>query len=105
MESEQRTPDGAPLAPVTGNPVFDYRSGFRRIAGIVQRILIRLGALIAAVCGGAYLLGGAGPVSGTLVGWMFIAGVLAVAAGLAWGLLWRGRLRTDFREKHGIGVD
>ncbi|GMV80734.1 MAG: hypothetical protein AMXMBFR7_19180 [Planctomycetota bacterium] len=78
----------------TGNPVFDFRAGFRRSAGTLQRVLLWLGL-------GLALGGGAGAALGCAVcGWAALGGLGLLAAGIAWGFWWRSSMRAGFQETY-----
>ena len=82
----------------TGNPVFDFRAGFRRFAGFVQAALLTLGLLALAGAGGLRLAG----VFTTHQAWLCAAGGAGIfIAGFSWGILWRRSVRQAFRKEYG----
>jgi len=83
----------------TGNPVFDYRAGFRRRAHALQNVLMQVGLLQMMAGGVAALF-----LDEKLQAALLIAsacGAGFVFAGIAWGFYWRNKLRADFRAQFG----
>ncbi|MCZ7644672.1 MAG: hypothetical protein M5U26_05200 [Planctomycetota bacterium] len=80
----------------TGNPVFDYRAGFRRSAAGVQKLLLS-GGLLALLAGAGCALPAA---SRAFSIWIALGGLVLLAAGVAWGFLWRRALREGFRKTY-----
>ena len=85
----------------TGNPVFDYRAGFRRAAGAVQRLLLRAGLLVILISLPPALAGGMGLVTEAAALWSLGLGLLLAGAGLLWGFGWRRWLRLAFQRAYG----
>ena len=85
----------------TGNPVFDYRAGFRRAAGAVQRLLLQAGLLVILISLPPALAGGMGPVTQAAALWSLGLGLVLTGAGLLWGFGWRRWLRLAFQREYG----
>ena len=82
----------------TGNPVFDFRAGYRRGAGAAQTALLTLGVL-APIAGGVLRVAS---VLTTPQAWLCAgSGVGLFIAGFAWGIYWRRTVRQDFRKQFG----
>lgn len=90
-------PETAP----TGNPVFDYRAGFRAAAAALQRWLVRLGLFAAILSCVALVVGRAGTLTRETAAWGLLAGLAIAMAGILWGFLWRRKLRQDFQREFG----
>lgn len=84
----------------TGNPVFDYRAGFRTSAAKIQRALILGGLLAFIACGAAALFGDVTPRLRLCTAIASIGGLALMFGGFAWGFYWRRKLRNEFREKY-----
>jgi hypothetical protein len=76
---------------MTGNAVFDFRAGFRRTAGFVQKALL-LGGLTWLTVG-----------SSRAAEWELLTGAEVFGGGIAWGFLWRSSLRQSFQKTYGPG--
>ena len=85
----------------TGNPVFDFQAGRRRLAAAVQRWLFRMGLAVAACGGLAWAIGRVGWLTRASSGYAVLAGLAFCLLGVAWGFFWRRRLRTAFRRAYG----
>lgn len=85
----------------TGNPVFDFRAGFRARAEKIQRALIGGGVALFLACGFAFLFAGISERLRCIAGWASLSGVLLCVLGIAWGFYWRKKLRADFRKQFG----
>jgi hypothetical protein len=81
----------------TGNPVFDYRAGFRAFADTLQRWMLLGGAAIFLVAGIVAVVRTerAREISLLACG----GGALLFVCGVAWGFYWRRLIRAEFREK------
>lgn len=81
----------------TGNPVFDYRAGFRAFADTLQRWMLLGGAAIFLVAGIVAIAckERTREISLPVCG----GGALLFVCGVAWGFYWRRRIRAEFREK------
>lgn len=89
-------PESAP----TGNPVFDYRAGFRRKASAIQNGLL-LGGLGLFVAWSILFFSQleAEYRGGILAG--MCTSLIAIMSGIVWGFLWRRKLRQDFQREFG----
>ena len=83
----------------TGNPVFDYRTSFRRRAALLQSVLMRAGLLVFIVAGALWLA--KAPFALSWSGCVAIAGGATLLAGLIWGYCWRDALVREFKRKFG----
>jgi hypothetical protein len=85
----------------TGNPVFDFRAGFRTRADLFQRFLLGAGLGLLIVGGGVipFFFPAESRLSIALAG--VLGGVALLFAGIAWGFYWRRRLRDEFRKQYG----
>ena len=91
--------------PDTGNPVFDYRAGYRRTAALIQRLLIQGGLLVLFLSGLAFVLASGGEnadVNKTLAAISSAVGALLLVSGICWGFYWRRKIRHEFRSKFGL---
>jgi hypothetical protein len=80
----------------TGNPVFDYRSGYRKSAAEIQRVMIRLG-LLQLFVGAAIYAYNRRPV----MAYFGIMGMVLLLAGVVYGFYWRRKIRNEFRIEFG----
>ncbi|MCW8130443.1 MAG: hypothetical protein KIS92_08860 [Planctomycetota bacterium] len=85
----------------TGNPIFDFRAGFRVTAAAAQRWLTRLGLIVAALSVIAWIVGRVGTLTSERAWIGVLSGVALVLSGVAWGYYWRWKLREDFRKTYG----
>lgn len=83
------------------NPVFTYRAGFRRTAGIVQRWSVLIGFASLLVGSTTWLVAVEGSRAQRAGGWQCLIGLGLIVAGILWGFWWRGRLRAEFRKEFG----
>ena len=83
----------------TGNPVFDYRAGFRAFADKLQRFMLLIGAAVCFVAGIVAIVRTerAREIALLACG----GGALLFLCGVAWGFYWRRKIRAEFREKFG----
>ena len=93
-------PDGP-----TGNPVFDYRAGFRARARKLQHVLISAGLALFSFCGGAFLFGDITERLRCIAGWVSLAGIMLCVLGVVWGIYWRKKLRAEFSKVYGPSQD
>jgi hypothetical protein len=84
---------------MTGNAVFDFRAGFRRTAGFVQKALLLTGAAALLLGGLTWLTVG----SSRAAEWELLTGAAVFGGGIAWGFLWRSSLRQSFQKTYGPG--
>jgi hypothetical protein len=94
------TAAGVPGA--TGNPVFDYRAGFRRVAGAIQRWTGWAGIVCVLLGACTWLSAPGGGLVRRAAVWELAVGSGLVLFSVAWAFLWRGRLRSGFRKRWGI---
>jgi hypothetical protein len=85
----------------TGNPIFDYRAGFRKTAEKIQRVLISGGLLLFLSCGIAFLFAKLADQARMIIGIASVAGIVLVICGVSWAFYWRKKLRAEFCEKFG----
>ena len=82
----------------TGNPVFDFKAGFRSKAATLQRVFFFDG-IIALIVGVALRAFSFENILLILLSrWLPLAGLLLIAIALIWGFAWRSKLRDDFRR-------
>jgi len=84
-----------------GNPVFELHAGFRRSAGLAQKVLLLGGPLLALACGVAWLCKLGGAEAAPLYGYGAALGGVLLIAGVLWGFWWRRWLRREFRKRYG----
>jgi len=87
----------------TGNPVFDYRAGFRSVAATVQNGLIFFGAALGVIAGALYVFASPQHPQRPVMGVAAVLGISLVCAGIGWGLYWPRPIRAKFRETYGPG--
>ena len=85
----------------TGNPVFDFRANFRRAASAVQNGLMLGGLALFAFWGILYIPESLGGAFRDLFLFGMCIGCFSFLAGIAWGFLWRRKLRRDFQSAFG----
>jgi hypothetical protein len=85
---------------LTGNPVFDYKAGFRALAQSVQRVLFYSGCLLTLLSVVSRFV----PIANKALThtlhdalWMGLGLFLSSAA---WGFWWRSKLRSDFKRAY-----
>jgi len=83
----------------SGNPVFDFKAGFRAAAQSIQRILLWNGVFILAVCLAAQFV----PLKNLPLKLTFqygpLLGLGSIVLSTLWGLGWRGYVRDEFRKR------
>ena len=91
-----------PPLTATGNPVFDYKAGFRQTAQSAQRILFLSGILlIIAGIAGRFVVP-ANPEMKLALRYAPLLGVALVGLCGIWGFWWRSKLRADFQREFSI---
>lgn len=88
----------------TGNPIFDFRAGFRRTAAAAQRWLWRLGLIVIGLSLVAAIAGQVATLTRATAWYGVLAGAGLAGAGIAWGYYWRWRVREDFKRAYGAGI-
>ncbi|MBI3830678.1 MAG: hypothetical protein HY291_14245 [Planctomycetes bacterium] len=84
----------------TGNPIFDFRAGFRRKASAVQNGLMLGGLGLFAAWSILFFSRLQGEYrDGILAG--MCTSLIAMLSGIVWGFLWRRKLRQDFQRAFG----
>ena len=91
----------ASIQHTTGNPVFDYKAGFRRTAQSVQRILLLSGILLMAVGIAGRFVALENVAFKLTLRYAPLLGIGLVVLSGVWGFAWRNKLRTDFRREYG----
>ena len=86
------------VAGATGNPVFDYRAGFRRVAGAIQRWSGWVG-IVCLLLGACSWLSAPGGALRRAAVWELAIGAGLAALSIIWGFLWTGWLRAGFRKR------
>jgi hypothetical protein len=89
----------------TGNPVFDYRAGFRARADRVQRALIVGGLFLSVVCGVVFLFADPADSWRRITAYATLACAVLCLLGIAWGFYWRSKIRSEFRALYGPAAD
>ncbi|HYF50397.1 MAG TPA: hypothetical protein VEJ63_13390 [Planctomycetota bacterium] len=84
----------------TGNPVFDYKAGYRRSAAALQKWLLLLGLALFLIAGNMALWAQTRSFLLICAG-VSAFGLLLFVAGIAWGFHWRKKLRAEFRREYG----
>ena len=85
----------------TGNPVFDFKSGFRTRAQSIQRVLFLSGCLeIAAGIASRFVVPESAEMAQALR-WAPLLGCASLVASALWGFMWRSMLRRDFQRTFG----
>ena len=84
----------------TGNPVFDYKAGFRVFAQSAQRVLFGSGAML--IVGGlaARFFSVKNPALEKTLAYAPWMGIALIALSCAWAFWWRKKLRRDFRRDY-----
>ena len=85
---------------VTGNPVFDYKAGFRRTAQSAQRILFLSGILLLIAGVAGRIVAPANPEMRLALRYAPLLGVALVGLCGIWGFWWRNKLRADFQREY-----
>jgi hypothetical protein len=85
---------------LTGNPVFDYKAGFRRVSQSVQRILWLSGCLL--IVSGMASLPFTPPNRAMQMTLRYapLMGLALLLASGVWAYWWRAKLRADFRKEY-----
>jgi hypothetical protein len=86
----------------TGNPVFDYKAGFRAFAQSLQRVLCFSGGMLLIVAGliGRFIKFADAGWNLTLR-WAPVLGLALIVISTVWGYAWRSKLRSDFQREYG----
>jgi hypothetical protein len=88
----------------TGNPVFDFRAGFRVRAELFQRFLLGGGVGLFVIGGGVFpfFFPSESRLAIALSG--LLGGAALLLAAVGWGFYWRKLLRDQFRKEFGPPV-
>ncbi len=83
----------------TGNPVFDYKAGFRTTAQSIQRILLLSGALHIAAGIVARFVTFENESLEQALRYAPVLGLALIVGSGVWGYRWRSQLRADFQRE------
>ena len=84
----------------TGNPVFDYKAGFRRASASVQRMLWYSGWLLIAVGLISLAIKLHDRALQLTLRYAPLMGLVLLIASGVWAFAWRAKLRADFRREY-----
>src|SRR5579862_5913458 len=83
----------------TGNPVFDFKAGFRAKAQSLQRISFCSGILLIVAGIAARFISIKDAALAATLRWSPGLGAAVIVLSVVWGYLWRSKLRRDFRRE------
>jgi hypothetical protein len=88
-------------AQTTGNPVFDFKAGFRTTAQSIQRVLFLIGTIELVAGFAARLIAVENEDVKLALRYAPLLGLASLLASGVWGFVWRSKLRSDFQAAFG----